>query len=174
MLDIETMGFRPSSVVLTFGAIKFNPHTLDDPHSGIYHRLAVEEQFELGRTSDDSTLEWWGKQTESVRDEAFSDEDRISLDEFTKSLNKFLVGVDNIWAQGPTFDIVILEQIYAAIGKPVPWQFWQVRDSRTLFKVLGEPRKADRAEAHNALADCYYQAIGVQQVLKELRGYRNG
>ena len=174
MLDIETLGFRPECVVLTIGAIKFDPYNPGmEPHSGFYQRLNVDEQFALGRTADDSTLEWWTQQEASVREEALGEEGRVDLMEFARSLNKYMVGVDNIWAQGPTFDFVIIENLFRMLDVPVNWQFWQIRDSRTLFKVLGEPRKADRAEAHNALADCYYQAIGVQQVLKELKDFRN-
>ena len=79
-------------------------------------------------------------------------------------LNRFLVGADNIWCQGPAFDIVILEDLYRQMERPTPWQFWQIRDSRTLFGVHGDPRKKDRHGAHNALIDCYYQARAVQQI----------
>lgn len=169
MLDLETMDYRTSGVILTFGAIKFDPNSNAEPGDGIYFRLNVDEQFALGRTSDQSTLDWWAKQDPAVMEEAFNEEERISLEEFDKSLRKFLVGVDNIWAQGPTFDIVILEHLFEQMKVSVPWRFWQIRDSRTLFKVLGEPREKDRAGAHNALIDCYYQAKGVQQVLSELK-----
>lgn len=169
MLDIETMGFRPECVVLTIGAIKFDPYNPGmEPHTGFYQRLDVDEQMALGRTVDESTMQWWSQQSESVREEAFADDDRVGLQEFARSLNKYMVGVDNIWAQGPTFDFVIIENLFRMLDVPVNWQFWQIRDSRTLFQVAGDPRKADRAEAHNALADCYYQAKGVQEIFKKL------
>ena len=66
------------------------------------------------------------------------------------------------------FDIAILENLYAQLSKPTPWQFWQIRDSRTLFQVHGDPRDKERAGAHNALIDCYYQAEGVQAIYKNL------
>ena len=99
-----------------------------------------------------------------VRDEALSDDNRVTLDHFTSQLNKFLVGVDNIWAQGPVFDIVMLENLYRQLGKPVPWNYWQIRDSRTLFGTHGDPREKGRVGHHNALDDCKYQALGVQQI----------
>jgi hypothetical protein len=85
-----------------------------------------------------------------------------------RQLNRFLVGVKNIWAQGPVFDIAILENIYRQYGWPTPWQFWQIRDSRTLFGVHGDPRIKGRVGHHNALADCIYQAQGVQQIYNKL------
>ena len=33
MIDIETLGTEPDSVVLSAGAVKFNPFTLTDPHA---------------------------------------------------------------------------------------------------------------------------------------------
>jgi hypothetical protein len=104
-----------------------------------------------------------------VREEALGDSNRVSLDEMTAGLNRFLVGVENIWCQGPAFDIVILENLYRQLSKPTPWQFWQIRDSRTLFGVHGDPREKDRKAAHNALMDCYYQATGVQQIYKSAK-----
>jgi hypothetical protein len=173
MIDLETLGTHPDCVILTLGAIKFNPFTDEEPHSGIYQRLDIDEQDRLGRTQDESTIEWWGRQKQSVQEEAFTEEGRIGLEQMTKEINKFLVGVDVLWAQGPAFDIVILEDLYRQLKKPIPWNFWQIRDSRTLFSLLPkDPRKDIIQEAHNALADCYYQAISVQKAYRQL-GVKN-
>jgi len=114
----------------------------------------------------DSTIEWWANQDAEVREEALGEQDRVSLEEMTRGLNRFLVGVENIWCQGPAFDVVILENLYRQLVKPTPWQFWQISDSRTLFKAHGDPRDKNRAAAHNALMDCYYQATAVQQIYR--------
>jgi hypothetical protein len=168
MLDIETLSTRPESVIVTIGAVKFDPWGEDvDTDNGLYYRINVDEQLALDRHVLESTVEWWGTQPEDVREEALGEGNRVSLDEMTRGLNKFLVGIDNIWCQGPAFDIVILENLYRQLAKPTPWQFWQIRDSRTLFGVHGDPREKDRKAAHNALMDCYYQATGVQQVYKK-------
>ena len=169
MLDLETLSTRPESVIVTIGAVKFNPQTdYIDLERGLYQRVNVDEQLALDRHVLDSTLEWWMTQPEDVREEALGEDNRVSLDAMTRELNKFCVGVTNIWCQGPAFDIVILENLYRQLNKPVPWQFWQIRDSRTLFGVHGDPREKDRKAAHNALMDCYYQAIGVQQIYQKI------
>ena len=63
MIDLETLGVEPDSVIITLGAIKFDPYTNEDPHSGLYLRCDIEEQSEkLGRSIDDNTLAWWTKQ----------------------------------------------------------------------------------------------------------------
>ncbi len=169
MLDLETLGTRPDCVILTLGAIKFDPFSDKEPGPGIYFRMDIEDQLSKGRTVDDSTIEWWAQQDPRVREEAMGESgDRIDVAKLKYELNKFLVGVDYIWAQGPAFDIVILEDLYRSQGWGFPWHFWQIRDSRTLFGVHGDPREKGRDQAHNALMDCYYQAIGVQQIYKNL------
>ena len=167
MLDIETLGTHPDCVVCTLGAIKFNPYSTEPPGQGIYLRLDIDEQLAMGRSTLDSTIEWWGKQDPKVREEALGEGDRVSLSDMRKDLNKFLVGVEHIWAQGPAFDIVILEDLYRQMSWPIPWHFWQIRDSRTLFGVHGDPRVAGRDQAHNALMDCFYQAEAVQKVYNQ-------
>jgi hypothetical protein len=168
MLDLETLGTRPGCVILTLGAVKFNPYSLDEPGPGIYMRINADEQIAAGREVQEDTLQWWLTQPEDVREEAIGEGDRVSVEEMYRQLNKFLVGVNNIWAQGPVFDIAILENIYRQYGWPTPWQFWQISDSRTLFKTHGDPRVKGREGHHNALADCVYQAQGVQQIYHKL------
>lgn len=168
MLDLETLSTRPDATILTFGACKFDPYSQTDIDKGIYFRINVDEQTALGRHIDDNTIEWWSRQAEDVREEALGDGDRISLEQFTQELNRFIVGADCIWAQGPVFDIVILEHLYRQLGKPCPWQFWQIRDSRTLLSSLGDPREKNKTGLHNALEDCVSQAQAIQYVFKQV------
>ena len=159
MIDLETLGVEPDSVIITVGAIKFDPYTDEEPHNGLYLRCDIEEQSEqLGRTIDDNTMEWWTKQPQNIQDEAFGEhKDRVNMDQLTKALNKFCVGVDQLWCQGPLFDYAILQNLYKNIKKPCPWNFWQIRDSRTVFSMMpSDPRKAIQEEMHNALACLLY------------------
>jgi len=169
MIDLESLGTRPDCAILTLGAVKFDPFEVDRFGDGLYFRIDVNEQLELGREVQEDTLEWWGRQAEDVREEALGETGRISLTDMYQQLNRFLVGVNNIWCQGPAFDIVILENIYRQMGWPTPWQFWQIRDSRTLFGVHGDPREKNKAGLHNALEDCISQAQGVQEIYHRLK-----
>ena len=167
MIDLETLSTRPNAVILSLGAVKFDPFTdRIDVDDGLNVRVDVDQQTSLGRHIQEETIDWWARQDGEVQEEAFSTENRISLESLIKKLNKFLVGVDGIWCQGPVFDIAILEDLYRHLGIPTPWQFWQIRDSRTLFSVHGDPRDKSRQGAHNALFDCCYQAIGVQEIYR--------
>ena len=167
MLDLETLGTRPGCVILTLGAVKFDTYTLRDPGPGLYLRIDADEQIARGRDVQEDTLQWWMNQTEDVREEALGLDGRVSVETMYRELNRFLVGAKNIWGQGPAFDIVILENLYRQYGWPVPWQFWQIRDSRTLFGVHGDPREKGKVGLHNALEDCVSQAQAVQQIYKQ-------
>ena len=169
MIDLESLGTRPDCAILTLGAAKFDPFTPDAFGDSLYLRIDVDEQLALGREVQADTLEWWGRQAEDVREEALGEGNRVSLESMYKQLNRLTVGVENIWCQGPAFDIVILENIYRQLGWPTPWQFWQIRDSRTLFGVHGDPREKNKAGLHNALEDCVSQAQGVQQIYHALK-----
>lgn len=168
MLDIETLSTRPNAVILSFGAVKFDPFSNNiDAENGVDVRLDVDEQTVMGRHVQEETINWWATQPKEVQEAALGEANRLTVEEFTKLFNRLLVGVDKIWCQGPAFDMVIIEDLYRQVGKPTPWQFWQVRDSRTLFGVFGDPRDKNRKEAHNALIDCVYQAIGVQEIYRQ-------
>jgi hypothetical protein len=174
MLDIESLGVTPDAVMLTFGAVKFSPFDKIEPHNGIYHRLDADEQIEKGRSVMDDTLAWWLKQSAEAQEEAMGESGRISVISFLAELNRYLVGVDKIWAQGTIFDIIILENMYKMYGQPVPWRYWQIRDSRTLFDLGDDSAKKNNESAHNALADAYFQAISVQDIYQQLNITKKG
>jgi exodeoxyribonuclease VIII len=169
MLDLETLATSPDSVILTFGAVKFDPFDCESElEHGLYFRIDVDQQIALGRNVDQGTVAWWGQQNETVREEALGENDRVSLENFTKELNRFVVGAERIWAQGPVFDIVILENLYRQLLKPTPWPYYVIRDSRTLLKALGDTRQPGQM-LHNALADCVSQAQAIQNAVKRYK-----
>jgi len=166
MIDLETLDVTPGASVLTVGGVKFDPYNDSEPHSEFYFKLDLDSQ---DRYVNDDTIAWWASQDPKVQEEAFSEIGRVHIDEFLDHLPKWMVGVDVLWGHGYGFDITIIEDMLRQREKNIPWQFWQVRDSRTLFACCKvDPRKAIQADLHNALADSYYQAKGVQMAYKEL------
>ena len=168
MIDLETLSTNPNATILTVGGVKFDPHTNAEPSQGMYFRVDVDSQTEMGRDVMQDTLDWWGKQDAEIMEEALGDKDRVSIDYLIKTLNKWCVGVDVFWCQGPLFDYAILQDIYKELGHPVPWQYWQIRDSRTLFSLVPRDINEKRTGLHNALEDCFFQAKKVQKVYKQL------
>ncbi len=167
MIDLETLSTNPNAVILTLGAVKFDPYTVMKPYDDLYFRVDVDSQTEMGRDVMQDTLDWWGRQPKEISEEALSDDDRLPLNDMVKAINKWSVGVDVFWCQGPLFDYAILQDIYTQLGHPQPWQYWQIRDSRTLFSLV--PRDNGKREGHhNALQDCIFQAKKVQKIYKQL------
>ena len=99
-------------MLLTVGGVKFDPFSGEQPHSPFLYKLDIDQQTSAGRVVDEGTLEWWSKQDLDIRDEAFDPDGRISVDQFCNEFNKWLVGVDKKWAQGPRFDYGILEHLF--------------------------------------------------------------
>ena len=170
MIDLETLDTKPSCTVLSLGAIKFNPLDASEPHSELYLKVSVDDQDRLGRTTSDSTIEWWSKQDPAAMEEAFDQTGAVTVEEALRQLTKWMVGVDTLWGHGYGFDITIIEDMYRMVKQPIPWNFWIVKDSRTLFGCCEkDPRKILKQEnLHNALADAYFQAKGVQYAYNEL------
>ena len=77
MIDIETLGTEPGSVVLSVGAVKFDPFTAQEPHAKTLWKPNVDQQTVAERSILDSTLEWWAKQPQHIQDEAFNEEGRM-------------------------------------------------------------------------------------------------
>lgn len=166
MLDLETIATSPRAVILTLGAVTFDPFT-DEIHKELYMRINIDEQYEIGRETNDETLTWWGKQDTEIMLEAFSDEDRISLPEAMDRFHKFAWNCDKVWSHGAVFDIIIIEDLLRQMKRDAPWQFWNCRDTRTIFDLGHDPEMPQSAK-HNALEDARRQAIGVQNVMRKL------
>jgi len=163
-IDLETLDVVPSATVLSLGAVKFNPFSMTaEPHSELYLKILIDDQDKLGRTSSDSTIAWWGKQDPAIMEETFDQTGAVTVEEALQQVSKWSMGVDEFWGQGYGFDFTMLEDMYRSIGKPIPWQFWQVMDSRTITRRMPkDPRKDMQTSLHNALADAYYQAKSIQ------------
>ena len=115
MIDLETLSTNPNATILTVGGVKFDPYNIVEPSQGMYFRVDVDSQTKMGRDVMEDTLTWWSSQPAEIRDEALGDNDRISLEDMIKTINKWSVGVDVFWCQGPLFDYAILQNFYSCL-----------------------------------------------------------
>ena len=167
MIDLETLDTVPGAQILTIGGVKFDPTNLLEPYDEFYYRFQLDGQDEKGRSTSESTLEWWGRQDDAIIEEAFGDHDRKDVGEILRSLKKWFVGCDAVWAQGIAFDIPMMEDICRQYGEPIPWAFWKVEDCRTMLnRMPRDPRKDFTFAAHNALEDARIQAKALQRTFK--------
>ena len=167
MIDMETMAVSPNAVVLSLGAVHFNPYSKGYGEK-IYFKIDLDDQDKLGREIDPSTLEWWGRQDPAIMEEAFSEEGRIPLVEAMDQFHKFAWQCSAFWSHGATFDLVIIENIFRQLNKPLPWSYWQLRDTRTLFDLGFDP-DMPQGSKHDALQDAIRQAVGVQNIYAKMK-----
>ena len=168
MFDLETLGTTPDCVVLTLGAVKFDPRNGTIDPEGLLLKINADEQFSMGRTHSEDTLSWWSNQAPEIQEAAFGEQGRLSVVDAADQFHRFVWNSDRVWSQG-SFDVNIMEHLFRQLEKPLPWNYWQVRDSRTLFDFVdGE---LDRSKHHDAFEDAVAQAKGVCRALKKI-GWR--
>lgn len=164
MIDIETIGVAPGATILTIAAQSFDPFDTGYYPQHYYARISLESQE--NRTIDESTVEWWATQSAEVREEAFAEDNRVPLDQALDELGRLIWNSKFLWCQGPTFDCTILEHAYKSYHKPLPWKYYMVRDSRTVFSLW--PDQPIPPTSHHALEDCRRQIGMLQRTLDHL------
>jgi hypothetical protein len=170
MVDMETLAVTPNAVVLSLGAVHFDPHQTGYTDS-IYFKIDLDDQDKLNREIDPNTIDWWAKQDPKIMEEAFSPENRIPLIDAINQFHKFAWGCQAFWSHGATFDLVIIESIYKQLNKTLPWNYWQLRDTRTLFDLGWDP-EMPKGNKHDALQDAIRQSVGVQNIYRKLHENR--
>ncbi len=171
MIDLETLATSPNASVLTIGAVRFDPfnNEIDNPTcEKFYVKVDLDSCDALGLEVSEDTLAWWSQQSKEAQEEAFNTEGRIEIREAFNQLYKFCWGAKRVWSHGASFDTVICENIFRKLGKAVPWSFWEVRCTRTLFDIGINPERPPVLK-HHALEDAWNQVVGVQNVFQRLR-----
>lgn len=165
MIDIETLGTDPNSVTLAIAAVEFDK--AGRMGRFFYRKIELQSALNLGLQIDQQTLIWWSTQKPVLFKELFDDAQPLEsvMQLFVKWFNP---EIKTVWANSPSFDLVIIKNILKKLDLPVPWKYHSERDFRTLkylFKeTVAEVPKPENA--HNALADCEYQINCVSRVLK--------
>lgn len=165
MIDLEGLGTGPDTTILTIAAQAFDPFTRGYFDQKYYARITLESQPD--RRIEQGTIDWWATQPDKAREEAFAEEDRIPLDQALDELGRLIWHSKRIWAQGPTYDMNILEHAYKSYNKPIPWKYYAVRDSRTVFGLV--PNLNKYPASHHALEDCRRQIDLLHDALEYLK-----
>jgi len=153
MIDIETVGTGPEACILTIAAQSFDPFVRGYNPQQYYARIDIESQTD--RNIEQGTIDWWANQPTAAREEAFAEQDRIPLKQSLEELGRVIWHSKRIWANGPTFDMNILEHAYKSFGLALPWQYYLVRDARTVYGLC--PNLNKYPASHHALEDCRRQ-----------------
>lgn len=166
MVDIETLGRLPGSVILSIGAVQFGDVGFGE---SFYRTIDVFDSLTAGLKIDESTIEWWRTQPESARAVAQDRNAMRSLDTALAELGYFVGSDDFVWAKGPDFDLVLLQSAYTLLNKRIPWKYKNARDVRTILSLTPDIVKdIISPKKHHALTDAKDQAVLVIAAYKTL------
>lgn len=157
MIDLETLGVRTSSVVLSLGVVVL---ANDGEIYKFYAQLNVDDQTHLDRTIDSSTLDFWMKQKDEAKKDVFNGEGDATFCGLIGFVN-FMKEFDDdikVYGNGSDFDISMIISLLESFGVKPTWKFWNHRCYRTLKSMLPNKVKLERVGTyHNALDDAESQ-----------------
>ena len=171
MLDIETLSTSSNAIILTIGALKFerneNKTKLLKDMNTFYERVCIDSCTKIGLQKDEDTEKWWKLQNKEVYYEAIENKDRIPIEDALRKLSVFLKDCKYVWCQGINFDPIILENAYRKCKIQIPWRYYNLRDTRTVFDIYNiDLRSYTKSETHhNSLQDCYNQYLALKRAL---------
>lgn len=169
MIDVETLDTRPSTVILSIGAILFDieqPAVFGD---SIHLHIDIDSCLNAGCTVSGSTLLWWLSQNDDARN-ALVQAQRIPLNTALLRLAAFIPEDARVWGNGSAFDNVIVASAYNRMGIPLPWKYWNDMCYRTIKALNPQvPKPAFEGVKHDALADAKNQARHLQLIYDQVR-----
>lgn len=173
MLDTETLGTRADSVIISIGAVKFDPYSnmpfAIEPET-FYASVSIDSNHEAGpRDIDEDTLVWWLDQSASAR-RVFT-EPKTTLRCALEDLAFYINHPDyEMWSNGADFDLPLLTHAYRSFGLEVPWQHSNTNCFRTMKKLpfARALPAVPQADKHHARADAAHQARVLQQYFAAL------
>jgi hypothetical protein len=173
MVDIETLGTKPGSVILSIGAVRFDESGVGTER--FYRPIDVLDGLMHGLTVDQATVGWWRMQSAEARGALQPGRPlRETLEHFRTFVSvpgPYTKPAEYFWAKGPDFDLTLLAAAYDAVGVKVPWSYRNSRDVRTILALApGAAEQCGRQEhpAHHALGDAELQAWQVIESAKQL------
>src|SRR5690606_39203262 len=112
MLDLETLGNKSNSAIVSLAAVAFDIETGETGRES-YERIDLQSCLDAGLTVDGSTIIWWLSQSEEARKKLTENEGK-NIAEVLHLFRLFCqdVGSFYIWGNGTRFDCGLLEDAY--------------------------------------------------------------
>ena len=189
---METLGKESSAVILSMACIYFNPE--DKPSyqqlrdNAFFVKLNANDQVvRLGRTMTKSSISWWSKQCQIVKDISFKPkDDDVLLEDGIETLRQWtkqfpLHDKCWVWARG-NLDQLVLDSAEEQLGIEPVFFFSRWRDVRTALDLLNGSvtgyvdvdypgfNPAHHIQKHNPIDDCVFDAM---QLLYGVGGNRS-
>lgn len=170
MVDLETLGRKPGCVILSIGAVSFDPFDPNAEQFTFERVIDITSSLFAGFNIEQETLEWWRKQSEEAKAPFFSRATHriknalIDFQEWCKHRK-----ADRIWAQGVSFDPPILEEAFKICGLQPSWKYNAPRDTRTVYDLfdLDMTKMQREGNHHNALDDARFQVKCIHAAIQK-------
>lgn len=168
MLDIETLGNQPTSIITQVAVVPFNIETGELSSCPFNRYITIDSGLKAGCTVDGSTIEWWMKQSSEAQKAVFIEPIKIPLDRVIHEVIQYLqdqISIDGLyntylWCH-TSFDYPILKHAAMRVDKEIPIHYRCLRDLRTIVDLAGIDVTAyiekSSLTAHDALEDCKFQ-----------------
>jgi len=162
MIDLETLGKKPGSKILSIGACTFGSSEINNRKQ--FYRTIHREQ--AGLVEDIATVEWWSKQDIKAQQELFNNPSNIPIGIALTQFYTWLRDLEEtntdktlrVWGNAASFDLKILEAAYMIVSWcSAPWSYKNEMCFRTLKNLFPTDFPAN-PNPHNALSDAIYQA----------------
>lgn len=177
MLDLDTMGKGPRAAIVSIGAVFFDPMT-GELGAEFESYVDLNDSANFGEIAPDTVLWWLGQSDEARAAISHGDGLKTALINFCEWIQDY--GSDNgsgmrVWGNGASFDNVILRSAFTATSLPLPWEYRNDRDVRTVVELgltlLGfDPKKEIPYEggAQRTLDYAKHQARYVSAIYQKL------
>lgn len=172
MLDFETLATSVDAMLVSIGAVAFDPYAEKFEITQKYYQLFDFDTPGNEGMISGKTLGWWMRQSEEARSVFWQAENKDYLHRVFLMFGDFIreYGGDEIWSKGANFDIAIAEFRYNQHSIPIPWKYDTVRCFRTLIALNPGKEPGLQTSKHNALADAEHQAKWCHAILGKSLG----
>lgn len=175
MVDIETLGNKSSSAIVSISMVRFNPRTCNYINE-FDCKCDIDTIPFADLHIDGSTVKWWLQQSEKARESFTSGKAKYfsMLLAATRYLQK---NKDcYVWGNSARFDLGILQDsLYKYISKELPWDFRKELDVRTIVVLDPEVKFNHKffGVYHDGIDDCKNQIKYLSDTLHKIGYYGN-
>lgn len=190
MIDFETLGLGENAVLLSLGAVVFDPATGE---LGGQFYGNIDPRLQPGRDIDPNTVLWWLSQDDAAREKITSaitytnqidsgEVDSMEPEQVEHVFEQAAHPINHVarafvnWIEHMNDEVVVwsngavdhawLESMMKYSGIKNPVKFWNQRDYRTLKCLFPDVECAALGQMHNALDDALRQAKHAMAILR--------
>jgi hypothetical protein len=192
MLDLETFGTKNHSVIISIGAVWFDPAKRGDDAILGNFGIAIDpiNSQQRGLRIDADTVMWWMQPAQRMAWDEWVNTLKFPLDTSIDLFSEWVFGClktandaatpspdtatydatehVRVWGNGPQFDCGLLRNAYEVCQRDAPWKHFNERCFRTMknlpdAKLLWAPKHVGLL--HNALVDARQQALWLCEIL---------